>query len=65
MEDIKKLEEMVKNILVFALIWSVGASTDYDGRIKFNEKLRTLLAQKGFNLLPKSYYEYYFDEKSK
>ena len=47
------------------MIWSVGASTDYDGRTKFNEKLKMLLAKKGFSLLPKSYYEYYYNEKSK
>ena len=28
-EDITRLEENIKNILVFCLVWSVGASTDY------------------------------------
>ena len=56
---------MIKNIIIFSLVWSIGASTDYDGRIKFNEKLRVMLAKKGVNLLPKSYYEYFFNDKSK
>lgn len=59
------LEENIKNIIVFCIVWSLGCSTDYDGRTKFNEKLRHLLSQKGFTLLPKSYYEYYYNEKAK
>lgn len=35
-EDIEILESMIENIFIFALIWSVGATTDYDGRLLFN-----------------------------
>lgn len=63
-DDIAKLEENIQNIFIFCLMWSVGCSTDYEGRAKFNEKLRHLLGQKGVPLLQKSYYDYYFDEKS-
>ena len=50
--------------MIFCVVWSVGASTDYEGRVKFNEKLRMMLAKKGYVLQSKSYYDYYFNEKS-
>jgi dynein heavy chain len=49
---------------LFALTWSVGASTDYGGRLKFNEKLKAIVAKKGIPLL-NSYYDYYFNVKTK
>ncbi len=64
-EDITKLEENMKNVIVFCIMWSLGCSTDYEGRNKFNEKLKGLLAKKGFILVPKTYYDYYFNEKTK
>ena len=38
------------------MVWSIGCTTDYEGRGKFNEKLKSMLAQKGFILTPKSYF---------
>lgn len=35
-EDIQRLEEIFANLFVFCLVWSVGATTDWDGRAKFN-----------------------------
>lgn len=63
-EDILKLEESIGNILIFALLWSVGASVDYESRVKFNEEMRKTLAKKGLALLPKAYYEYHYNEKN-
>lgn len=60
-EDIQKLEENIKNIVVFSIVWSIGCSIDYDGRSKFNEKLKMLLAQKGFVLPNKLYYDYFYN----
>ena len=63
-EDILKLEDSIKNILIFSLVWSIGASTDYEGRVKFNEKMRMTLAQKGYPLLQKPYYDFFYNEKT-
>lgn len=49
---------------LFALTWSVGASTDYGGRLKFNENLKVMVTRKGIPLL-NSYYDYYFNVKTK
>lgn len=35
-EDIQKLEDMFNNLFVFCVVWSVGATTDIEGRKKFN-----------------------------
>jgi dynein heavy chain len=64
-EDIGKLEEMIKNLIIFCLIWSIGASTDYQGRLKFNEKLKLMLAKKGLFFPSRLYFDYYFNEKTK
>lgn len=56
---------MLPSIVIFCLTWSVGASTDYEGRQKFNTNLRKILASKGLPLLENSYYNYYFNEKTK
>lgn len=51
---------MILDMMVFALVWSVGASADYNGRNKFNEQLRMSLSKKGIPLQD-SYYDYYFN----
>jgi dynein heavy chain len=35
-EELDKLEEMLEPLFLFALLWSVGCTCDYDGRVKFN-----------------------------
>lgn len=59
-----RLEESIKDILLFCLVWSVGASTDYEGRVKFNEKLKMMASGSGYTSVPKSYYDYYYNEKT-
>jgi dynein heavy chain len=55
---------MIVSMMLFALTWSVGASTDYQGRLKVNENLRMLVSKKGIPMLS-SYYDYFFNVKSK
>jgi hypothetical protein len=55
---------MLLNLQIFAITWSVGATTDYPGRQKFNEQLKILLSKKGLPLLT-SYYDYLYNTKAK
>lgn len=44
--DIEELEQQIEQLFVFALIWSIGCTTDLAGREKFDQKLRTILSNK-------------------
>jgi dynein heavy chain len=44
-EDIEGLEAILENIFFFCLVWSVGCTTDLDGRRKFNTYIRELMVQ--------------------
>jgi hypothetical protein len=63
-EDITELEQMILSMQLFALTWSVGGSTDYGGRLKFNETLKVIASKKGIPLLS-SYYDFFFNLKNK
>ena len=39
-ENLDKLEQLIEPWFIFALIWSVGATCDGDGRHKFSQFLR-------------------------
>jgi hypothetical protein len=30
-EDITRLEENIKNIVIYCMVWSIGCTTDYEG----------------------------------
>ena len=45
-DEIKLLIAGLDSLFVFALIWSIGATTDYEGREKFSEFVRNKITQK-------------------
>ena len=55
---------MFANLFVFCVVWSLGATTDWEGRVKFNEQLKVLISKKGLELLP-NFYDFYYNEKTK
>ena len=65
-EAVERLEEFLEPWFFFSLIWSVGASCNNDGRLKYNDWLRSRL-EKETNLklpLPKQglVYDYFLDD---
>ncbi|CAG5113648.1 Oidioi.mRNA.OKI2018_I69.chr2.g7738.t1.cds [Oikopleura dioica] len=43
----KRLDLLAEPWFIFSLIWSIGGTTDSEGRSKFDEFLRKLMAEKG------------------
>ena len=48
-EELQVLEEVIDSLFVFCLIWSVGCTTDEEGRIKFSRWLKQKVASSGIN----------------
>jgi dynein heavy chain len=44
-DDIANLESMITQIFIFATIWSIGTTTNLDGRLKFNKWFREKMAE--------------------
>jgi dynein heavy chain len=42
-EEIEDLEHMLEPLFLFSLVWSIGCTTNLDGRDKFDKKLRELM----------------------
>jgi dynein heavy chain len=42
-EEVEDLEQMLEPIFIFAVVWSIGCTTDLEGREKFDKKLRELI----------------------
>ena len=49
-EQLARLNELIEPWFSFALIWSIGATCDNDGRVKFSEWLREKMAEKKVSL---------------
>ena len=49
-EELAHIGQIVGHCFVFSIIWSIGASCDKDGRVKFNEYFRKLVDDKSWHL---------------
>lgn len=64
-EAVERLEEFLEPWFFFSLIWSIGASCNNDGRVKFNEWLRKKMEKDTLEMpLPKEglVYDYFLDD---
>lgn len=66
-EEVEDLEGMLEAIFCFVLIWSIGATTNLEGRTKVNIKIRDLMGKDNKFKLPNngSCYDYKFDVEKK
>ena len=44
-EEVDALEASLDTLFFFALVWSVACTVDYEGRIKFDQFIRSLMAE--------------------
>lgn len=65
-DEIADLELMIKEIFVFALIWSVGTTTNLTGRMKFDKWFREKIKDIGIPFPEdKLIYDYKFNPETK
>ncbi|XP_076467072.1 dynein axonemal heavy chain 1-like isoform X2 [Babylonia areolata] len=50
-EQMARICELIEPWFIFSLIWSIGATCDNDGRVKFSEWLREKMAEKKCKLM--------------
>ena len=64
-EDVEELEEMLENLFIFSMIWSIGVTTTVSGREKFNTKFRQMIPDKLGFPAEGTVYDYLFDKNKK
>lgn len=42
-EEVEELEQILEPLFVFSLVWSIGCTTNLDGREKFDKRIRELI----------------------
>ena len=69
-QQLDLLEKNLEAMFIYCATWSVGCTTDYDGRSKFNAFFKQLMAEHGFILnssckfsIPGSIYDCNFDQE--
>lgn len=64
-DDVIDFEQSIEHLFVFALTWSVGCTTNLEGRQKFDQKFRSIINPK-LNMPDEGYiYDYMWDLKLK
>ena len=65
--EIEDLESMLEPLFVFAVIWSIGCTTNQEGRAKFSDSVRQLMGKDNEHRLPQEglVYDYSYDQKNK
>lgn len=66
-EEVEDFEQCVECLFVFALVWSIGCTTNLDGRERFDKKVRALASKDLKFPLPSegTVYDYMFDKTKK
>ena len=61
--EIEDLESMLEPLFVFAVIWSIGCTTNQEGRAKFSDSVRQLMGKDNEHRLPQEglVYDYSYD----
>jgi len=64
-DDVEDLEQSLEQLFVFALTWSLGCTTNLEGREKFSHKLKTMLSDKVGFPSEGQVYDYMWDKTKK
>jgi len=64
-EDVEDFEQSLEPIFAFALTWSIGATTNLEGREKFNQKFKGMLSDKAGYPNDRTIYDCMWDKVKK
>lgn len=66
-EEVEDLEVMLEPLFMFAAIWSIGCTTNAEGRLKFSEKIRDLMGKDNQHRFPTdgTVYDFVYDKTEK
>ena len=67
-EEIADLDTIIENIFLYATTWSLGVTTNSEGRKRFDKHLREIIGTRALTIpFPETetVYEWFFDENSK
>lgn len=66
-DEVEDLEQMLEAIFIFCIVWSIGCTTNLDGRAKFNIKLKETMGKDNKWKFPTvgTCYDYKFDTNKK
>jgi dynein heavy chain len=66
-EEIEEFESMVEAYFIFSAVWSIGCTTDTEGRNKFSQKLREVMGKDNKFKFPNqgTCYDYMFNKDTK
>jgi dynein heavy chain len=61
-EQVEELEEFMESIFIYAVVWSIGVTTNIPGRVAFDAKFREIAGKDNKHMLPKGglVYDYCF-----
>jgi dynein heavy chain len=65
-EEIEDMENMIEPLFIFAFIWSIGATTNLEGRERFSTKVREMCKDVKFKFPAEGVvYDYQFNREKK
>lgn len=65
-EEIEEIESVIEALFIFAFVWSIGSTTNLEGRERFSNKVRELSKDSKFKFPPEGVvYNYQFNREKK
>jgi len=66
-EEVEELESIIEPLFIYAVIWSIGCTTNIEGRDKFQGKLKEIVGKDSEHKFPSggSVYDYCYNKEQK
>ena len=66
-EEVEELETIIEPLFIYAVIWSIGCTTDIEGRAKFETRLKEIIGKDSEHKFPSggSVYDFAYNKENK